>query len=188
LQKQYYLADLGSGTALDAVAYTNAGAESRALARGDLDAAYLDPVEAISAWQASHGDFRIVAGASSAGGRAMVVLVVSGKLLADNSELEGLLKGEIQAAEFLTSSPISARAAIGAELALLGAKLSGRQLNAAFEHVTFGTDLLATSIAGQAQQAAAAGSLKPVSGLSNIYDVTILNELLRSAGLLQVTT
>jgi NitT/TauT family transport system substrate-binding protein len=62
---------IGSGAGdviVDAVPFTSAVAEARALARGQLDAAYLDPVLAIAVWE-SAGDsgIKVVAGAASGG-------------------------------------------------------------------------------------------------------------------------
>jgi NitT/TauT family transport system substrate-binding protein len=62
----YFAVQLG-GTALDAVPYESAAAEERALVSGRLDAAYVDPVAAVQAWQATGGQFRIMSGAASGG-------------------------------------------------------------------------------------------------------------------------
>lgn len=63
----YFGQELGSGLRLDPVAYASAAAESAALAAGRLDAAYVDPVAAVTAWQASGGQLRIISGAGAGG-------------------------------------------------------------------------------------------------------------------------
>jgi NitT/TauT family transport system substrate-binding protein len=187
LQEQLFQRDLGGSVVLAPLAYSSAAAEAAALLHGQLDAAYVDPVDAVAAWQGSHGEFRIVAGASSANGTATSVLLVSTKLLtAKDDEVQGLLKGQVEAAELLNTNRTSAQAAIGAELAELGHTTSPTQLASLFVGITFTNDPMAASVASQAQQAVAAGRLRPVTRLSGIYDVGPLNRLLRSAGLLQV--
>lgn len=62
---------IGSGAGdvtVDAVPFTSSVAEAQALARGQLDAAYIDPVLAVAVWE-SAGDrgIRIVAGSASGG-------------------------------------------------------------------------------------------------------------------------
>jgi NitT/TauT family transport system substrate-binding protein len=56
------------GVSVDPVPFTSAVTEAQALARGQLDAAYLDPVLAIAAWQSS-GDsgIKVIAGSASGG-------------------------------------------------------------------------------------------------------------------------
>jgi NitT/TauT family transport system substrate-binding protein len=188
LQEELFRADLGAAVTLDAVPFASSGAEQAALADGRLDAAYLVPVAAVGAWQSARGGIRIIAGAAAAGGRASVVLAVSARYLAAHpGAVVGLLKGQVQAGEMLNTDQTSAQAALGAELAALGQPVGARQLARSFAQVTFTNDPLAASIAAQAQQAAAAGSLKPVTALGAIYDVGPLNKLLRAAGLKPVT-
>ena len=68
----YFANDLGSGVSLQTTAF-NAGPDVvTALFGGQLDAAYLGPGPAITAFQNSHGAYQIVAGAAS-GGAALVV-------------------------------------------------------------------------------------------------------------------
>lgn len=56
------------GVVVDAVPFTSAVAEARALVRGELDAAYLDPVLAVAVWEsAGGGGIRVVAGSASGG-------------------------------------------------------------------------------------------------------------------------
>jgi NitT/TauT family transport system substrate-binding protein len=144
-------------------------------------------VSAVEVWQGSHGKFRIIAGASSVNGATASVLIASTRLLAaDHNEVQGLLKGQIEADELLNANITSAQAAIGTELTALGQEKTESQLRSLFVGVTFTNNPLAASVASQAQRAVATGRLRPVMGLSSIYDIGPLNQLLRSAGLLQV--
>jgi NitT/TauT family transport system substrate-binding protein len=54
------------------VTFPSMEAETAALEDGQLDAAYLDPVAAVAAWQASRGRVRVVAGAVSGGAEFVV--------------------------------------------------------------------------------------------------------------------
>jgi NitT/TauT family transport system substrate-binding protein len=63
----YFQVALGTGTTLDAIPYPTPAAEAAALAAGQLDAAYIDPIAAVHAWQATRGAITIIAGAASGG-------------------------------------------------------------------------------------------------------------------------
>jgi sulfonate transport system substrate-binding protein len=69
--KGFYTKRLGS-TALETQTFNAGPAEVEALFGGGLDAGYLGPNPAINAWAKSHGEVRIIAGATS-GGAALVV-------------------------------------------------------------------------------------------------------------------
>jgi sulfonate transport system substrate-binding protein len=62
---------IGSGAGdvnVDAVPFTSPVAEAQALARGKLDAAYIDPVLAVAVWEsAGDGGIRVIAGSASGG-------------------------------------------------------------------------------------------------------------------------
>jgi NitT/TauT family transport system substrate-binding protein len=99
-----------------------------------------------------------------------------------------LLKGQIQANDYITKSPAAAQQAANAELtALTGKGIKSSVLPAAFKEITFTNDPDATSLSQDAQQAQAVGLLKPVS-LSGIYDLGPLNQLLKAAGESQVNS
>jgi ABC-type nitrate/sulfonate/bicarbonate transport system substrate-binding protein len=184
VQDQLFREDLGASVALDTVPFASPSAEGAALAVGQLDAAYISPLEAIRAWQSSRGGVRIVAGAAATDGHSTEVLAVSTRILtAHPGEVVGLLKGEVQADELLNVDKTSAQAALESELSTLGQRISTSQLGGSFAHLLFTYDPLAASIAAQAQQAAATGTLKPVAALGAIYDVGPLNKLLRAAGM-----
>lgn len=150
------------------------------------------------AWEPAPEDAQMVA----AGGRVLVneaslwpggqfstaVLVVTGKYLsAHPAAVTGLLKGQIQAEDLLTTARNAAEAAVNDQLATTqGSRLPGPVLAQSFAQIVFTEDPLAGSILAEAQHAAAAGLLKPVQDLSGLYDLGMLDKLLQAAGQRQV--
>jgi ABC-type nitrate/sulfonate/bicarbonate transport system substrate-binding protein len=183
VQDNLFLADLGSGVALEPIPFSSSSAEESALVAGRLDAAYLDPVSAVRAWQSTRGGVRVVSGAASAGGKSAAELVVTSKFLAaEPGRVQGLLKGQVQAAQLLLTNPISARQLAVTKLASLGVHQTVQGFAALSAGLRFGCDPLESSVRAQAQQAASTGALKPVSSLSGLYDLVPVNKLLRAAG------
>jgi NitT/TauT family transport system substrate-binding protein len=167
-------------------------AEGQALATGQLDAAYLDPVTAVRLWQDSRGTrLTVVAGAASGrtGEDDSAVLVFTRALLTDRpAQARGLLEGDVQAVAELDGDPAVARTAVGQELTALGALVPVKTLAEEFTQVSFSNDPMAGAVLAQARQAAAAGQLKPVTSLAGLYDLGPLNVLLKGAGQRQVST
>lgn len=116
-------------------------------------------------------------------------LVVTQTFLAAHpSVVSDLLKGQVQANDYIAKSPAAAQQAANAELtALTGKGISSRVLPAAFREITFTNDPDAASLATDARQAQAVGLLKPVS-LNGIYDLGPLNQVLKAAGEPHVTS
>jgi len=117
-------------------------------------------------------------------------LVVTQKFLAAHpATVSGLLKGQVQANDYIHANTAGAEAAANAELtSLLGKGLKPAVLAAAFQQVTFTDDPIGSSLSTDAQHAAAVGLLKPVSNLSALYDLAPLNALLQAAGEPQVSS
>ncbi|MGN6792331.1 MAG: ABC transporter substrate-binding protein [Streptosporangiaceae bacterium] len=115
-------------------------------------------------------------------------LVVTQKFLADHpSAVNGLLKGQIQANNYIHSNPSGAQAAANQELAsLLGKGLDPSVLSAAFKQITFTNDPIASSLEVDAQHAVAVGLLTPVKNISALYDLGPLNAQLKATGQPQV--
>jgi NitT/TauT family transport system substrate-binding protein len=67
----YFSQDLGK-VVLEVQPFPSVAAEESALEAGQLDAAYLDPVAVVQAWQYSHGGIRVIAGAASGGSELVV--------------------------------------------------------------------------------------------------------------------
>jgi NitT/TauT family transport system substrate-binding protein len=117
-------------------------------------------------------------------------LVVTTKFLdAHPSAVTGLLKGQIEANDYIHADQSAAQTAANSELAALTGKgLKPTILSAAFSQITFTDDPIASSLATDAQHAVDVGLLKPVSNLSALYDLTPLNALLKADGQPQVSS
>jgi NitT/TauT family transport system substrate-binding protein len=103
--------------------------------------------------------------------------------------IDGLLKGQIQANNFINSNKAAAETAANAELASLSGKaLKSSIVAASFAQVTFTNDPIASSLITDAQHAVDVGLLKPVSDLGAIYDLGPLNKLLAADGQQQVSS
>jgi NitT/TauT family transport system substrate-binding protein len=115
-------------------------------------------------------------------------LVVTSKFLAAHpTAVKGLLKGQIQANDYIHQDLSGAEAAANAELtSVLGKGLKPDVLAAAFQQITFTDNPVASSLLADAQHAIAVGLLKPVSNLASVYDIGPLNKLLAAAGEAQV--
>jgi NitT/TauT family transport system substrate-binding protein len=97
--------------------------------------------------------------------------------------IDGLLKGQIQANNFINTDKSAAETAANAELAAISGKsLKPSIVSASFGQITFTNDPIASSLITDAQHAVDLGLLKPVSGLSSIYDLGPLNKLLAADG------
>jgi NitT/TauT family transport system substrate-binding protein len=102
--------------------------------------------------------------------------------------IDGLLKGQIQANNFINADKAAAETAANAELAAISGKsLKPSILSASFAQVTFTNDPIASSLITDAQHAVDLGLLKPVSDLGAIYDLAPLNKLLTADGQPQVS-
>jgi len=110
-------------------------------------------------------------------------LVVTQKFLAANpAAVSGLLKGQIQANDFIKAHKAAAETAANAELTALTSKgLKAAVLSAAFAQITFTDDPIASSLEADAQHAASVGLLTPVRNLPSLYDLGPLNKLLAAA-------
>jgi hypothetical protein len=189
VEEAAFSGDLGPGIGLEVVPFSNESAESSAIATGRVDAAYLRPVAARTAWQESRRGVRIIAGAPLIEGNTAAVPAVRGKLLVSgDSVIDGVLKGQIQATELLDTDQTRADAALAAELAALNRPVSPGQLVGLPQAVTFTNDPQPDSTARQAQRAAAAGAIRPVGSLNAIHDLGPLSKLLRAAGQLPVAS
>ena len=115
-------------------------------------------------------------------------LVVSQAFLAAHaSVVSNLLKGQIQANDYIKNDQSAAETSANAELTtLLGKGLKSAALAASFKEITFTNDPIASSLATDAKHAVAVGLLKPVN-LNGIYDLGPLNALLKANGEPQVS-
>ena len=116
------------------------------------------------------------------------LVVTQAFLAAHPSAVNGLLKGQIEANDFIHNHLSQAEAATNAELtSVLGKGLKPAVLSASFQQITFTVDPIASSLATDAQHAVAVGLLKPVNNITGLYDLGPLNKLLTAAGEPQVS-
>jgi len=116
-------------------------------------------------------------------------LVVTQSFLKDHaSVVNGLLKGQIEANDYINANGQAAAQAANTELTeLLGKGLDANILTKSLTYLTFTNDPIASTLKTDAQHAVAVGLLKPVN-LNGIYDLGPLNKLLKVAGEPQVSS
>ena len=121
-------------------------------------------------------------------GVTTVLVVTQTFLKAHPAIVSGLLKGQIEANNYIAKDPAAAQSAANTELtALSGKGIKSSVLPAAFKEITFTNNPDASSLSTDAQQAEAVGLLKSTN-LSGIFDLGPLNQLLQAAGESQVNS
>jgi NitT/TauT family transport system substrate-binding protein len=121
-------------------------------------------------------------------GVTTLLVVAQTFLSAHPAIVADLLKAQVQANDFIKSSPAAAQADANAELAAYtGKALSASIVAAAFKEITFTNDPDASSLTSDASQAVSLGLLKPVN-LTGIFYLTPLNQALSAAGESQVSS
>ena len=121
-------------------------------------------------------------------GVTTLLVVTQSFLAAHPAVVADLLKAQIQANDFIKSSPAASQAAANAELAsYTGKPLKASIVAAAFKEITFTNNPDASSLTSDASQAQSLGLLKPVN-LSGIFDLGPLNTALAAAGESQVSS
>ena len=124
----------------------------------------------------------------SESGVTTILVVTQSFLSAHPAVVADLVKAQVQANDFIKSSPTAAQADANAELATYTAKpLKPSLVAAAFKEITFTDDPDASSLTTDASQATSLGLLKPVN-LSGIFDLGPLNTALAAAGESQVSS
>lgn len=110
-------------------------------------------------------------------------LVVTRKFLdANSAAVYGLLKGQVQANDFLRHNLLQSSQAMSTGLAAAGHPLPPSILALSLAQVMFTDDPLAASLAAQTRQAAADGLAAPTTIPPDLYDVAPLDLILRAAG------
>ncbi len=110
------------------------------------------------------------------------VLVRKDFLKAHPATITRFLTGLYDSVHELNTNPSAAQAAANAQIKTLSGKaLTDSVLTASFKDLSFTVDPLASTLAKEAADAEAAGLL-PATKLAGIYDVTLLNQLLKSKG------
>ena len=114
-------------------------------------------------------------------GVTTVLMVTQSFLNAHPAVVADLLKANVDALNYIKSSPAQAQADANDELAAYtGKPLSSKVIGPAFKEITFTDDPDATSLTQDAQQATSVGLLKSVN-LNGIFDLIPLNSILTAA-------
>jgi sulfonate transport system substrate-binding protein len=117
------------------------------------------------------------------------LVVTQAFLAAHPATVSALLKGQIQANNFINQHKAAAETAANAELTSLTSKgLKPSALTASFQQITFTNDPIASSLEADAQHAVAVGLGKPLTSPGSLYDLGPLNALLKAAGQPQVSS
>jgi NitT/TauT family transport system substrate-binding protein len=102
-------------------------------------------------------------------------------LKAHPAVIQGLLQGQVAAVNLINMNPARAQALVGQAIqAATGSPLTAALIAASFQSITFTNDPIASSLAVQAQDAKKLGLL-PSTKLTGLYDLTLLNRVLRGA-------
>ena len=121
-------------------------------------------------------------------GVTTLLVVTQPFLKAHPAIVSDLLKGQIEANDYIAKDPAAAQSAANKELAALSGKgIKSSVLPDAFKEISFTKDPDASSLSTDAQQAEAVGLLKSTN-LNGIFDLGPLNQLLQAAGESQVNS
>jgi NitT/TauT family transport system substrate-binding protein len=102
--------------------------------------------------------------------------------------VENLLKGQVEANNFVNSNTEQAKQIVGAGiLKLTGKSLKPAVLDRAWSNLTFTDDPIASSLRQSAAASLSLGFINS-SDLANIYDLTLLNKILQAQGKQAVST
>src|ERR1700678_1074941 len=121
-------------------------------------------------------------------GVTTLLVVAQSFLSAHPAIVADLVKAQVEANDFIKSSPAAAQADADAELgSFTGKPLKASIVAASFKEITFTDDPDASSLTSDASQAESLGLLKPVN-LSGIFDLSPLNAALTAAGESQLSS
>ncbi|WP_407549236.1 aliphatic sulfonate ABC transporter substrate-binding protein [Streptomyces sp. Pv4-95] len=112
-------------------------------------------------------------------------VIVSQKFLKEHPKaVEAVLRGSVKTNDWIRSNPAAAKKALNDKLAdptISGKSLPGEVIDPAFKNVDLTDDPLAATLQEEADHAVKAGLLKKPD-LKGIYDLTLLNKVLKSEG------
>jgi NitT/TauT family transport system substrate-binding protein len=111
-------------------------------------------------------------------------LMVRTAFLQDHPDVvQHLLEGQVAATDFLNANPAEAKTLANTALQkATGKSLAPAVLDAAWPNMTFTNDPIAASLRKGADNAKAVGLLDAGTKLDGIYDLTLLNKVLKAAG------
>jgi NitT/TauT family transport system substrate-binding protein len=114
-------------------------------------------------------------------------VVVRAQFLKQHPELvERVLRAHVRAVDFLNADPAAARQLVNTAIGkLTGKELPAAVIDGAWKSLEFTVDPLASSLFESAKHATDVGLLEPVS-LDGIYDLSLLNGMLATAGRPQI--
>jgi len=117
------------------------------------------------------------------------VLIAKKSYVKDHPQtIKALLAGELQAIDYINSDKVGAEAAVNAQLTTLSGKaLAQNVIDRSFEQITPTVDPIASSLKVEQDHAVAAGTTKSAD-LKGIFDLSILNQLLKEQGKPAVST
>lgn len=115
-------------------------------------------------------------------------VIVSAAFLQAHPELvKAWLTAHVEVTQWETENPAEAQKLLNAEIeTLIGRKLADSVLSAAWGRMRPTWDPVSVSLAQAAESAYAAGFLKAKPNLDGMYDLTLLNEVLKAKGLAEV--
>jgi len=111
-------------------------------------------------------------------------LMVRSAFLKEHPDVvQHLLEGEVAATDFINANPAEAKTLANQALQkATGKALPQAVLDAAWPHMTFTNDPIASSLRKGADNAKAVGLLDAGTKLEGIYNLTLLNKVLKAAG------
>ena len=111
-------------------------------------------------------------------------LMVRSAFLKEHPDVvQHLLEGQVAATDFINANPAEAKTLANQALQkATGKALPQAVLDAAWPHMTFTNDPIASSLRKGADNAKAVGLLDAGTKLDGIYDLTLLNKVLKAAG------
>jgi NitT/TauT family transport system substrate-binding protein len=117
------------------------------------------------------------------------VLIVSTRFLEDHPDVvKRLIEGHIAAEQFIDANEAEAQTIVNDQIeAITDKRMNDEVLTGAWPHLEFTNDPVAASVLQSATDAADVGLLPEVPDLTELFDLTLLNELLAAAGEPEVT-
>jgi NitT/TauT family transport system substrate-binding protein len=112
-------------------------------------------------------------------------IIVSTKFLADHPDVvKAWIRAHVEVTQWELDHPAEAQTLLNGEIEkLTGKKLPPEVLSMAWGRMTVTWDSISASLTASAQAAYEAGFLKQAPQLDGIYDLTLLNEVLKEKGL-----
>jgi NitT/TauT family transport system substrate-binding protein len=183
LKKQGLATDTSGGGDVSILPQENA-ATLDAFKIGAIDGAWVPEPWATRLIQDGGGKVLVAESDLWPGGKYVTTqLVVATKFLSDHPDVvKRLLEGQVAANDFVNANPQEAQKLANDQIEKLTQKrLSGALIAASWKNLTFTNDPIASSLQTSANAATDVGLLDKVD-LKGIYDLTLLNEVLKAAG------